>query len=102
LPFEDFEVLVREQLEDGLEILDFDNDGKYVFSDDDIRVLLNDKYGIKNPKELQSLPKEQRNDVLNTICDFGATLRQASRMTGISFGVIRKARKHEYEFGKQK
>lgn len=68
-----------------------------IFEDDDIRNLLNEDFGKKAPKDIQKLPKQQRDIILNTVCDLGATIRQTARLTGISFGVIQKLRKHEIQ-----
>jgi len=95
MTLEKLTALVKETLNDSLQILDFDNDGKFVFTDDDIRILLSEDFGINNPKELQNLPKAQRNRALNVICDMGATIRQTARLTGISFGIIQKLRRNK-------
>lgn len=94
IPIADLEALVKQPL-DEQHILDFDNDGRFAFTDDDIRVFLNEKYGIENPKELQNLSKDQRDGMLNALCDLGATIRQTARLTGICYGVIQKVRKNE-------
>ena len=39
---------------------------------------------------IQSLEKTKRNVVLRSALSFGAGIRQLSRLTGISFGVIQK------------
>lgn len=44
----------------------------------------------KNATEFQSLPTEQRNRALERMLKSGASIRQVSRMTGVSFGVVRK------------
>ena len=54
-----------------------------------------DDHGIENPKELQNLSKDQRDGMLNALCDLGATIRQTARLTGICYGVIQKVRKNE-------
>ena len=95
MTLEKLTALVKETLNDSLQILDFDNEGKFVFTDDDIRILLSEDFGINNPKELQNLPKAQRNRALNVICDMGATIRQTARLTGISFGIIQKLRRNK-------
>ena len=42
---------------------------------------------------VQSLEKSRRNEVLRTMLSLGAGIRQLSRLTGVSFGVIQKLAK---------
>ncbi len=71
-------------------ILDIDAEtGKHV-SDSEIRAFLLDKQGIANPLMVQSLEKGRRDEVLRSTKAFGAGIRQLSRLTGVSFGVIQK------------
>ena len=51
------------------------------------------KAGIVNPLMVQSLEKSRRNEVLRTMLSLGAGIRQLSRLTGVSFGVIQKLAK---------
>jgi len=45
---------------------------------------------IKESLMVQSLEKTRRNEVLRYALSFGAGVRQLSRLTGISFGVVQK------------
>ena len=58
--------------------------------DDDVKAFLLQNQGIANPLMIQSLEKVRRNEVLMAAKGFGAGLRQLSRLTGVSFGVIQK------------
>ena len=49
--------------------------------------------GIANPLVVQSLEKTRRNEVLRYALSFGAGVRQLSRLTGVSFGVVQKLTK---------
>lgn len=61
---------------------------KIRISDDDVRVYLN-SYGISNKEELIQLDKDKRNKILYQIKSInGVTIRQLSRITGISKSVI--------------
>ena len=51
------------------------------------------KPGIDSPSEVQSLDKNQRDVVLEKLLTCGGGIRQISRMTGISFGIIQKISK---------
>ena len=56
---------------------------KDIFEDDE----------IANPLMVQSLEKTRRNEVLRCALSFGAGVRQLSRLTGVSFGVVQKLTK---------
>jgi hypothetical protein len=47
-------------------------------------------YGVENPLAIQSLEKDRRNYILKSTKDFGAGIRQLSRLTGVSYGIIQK------------
>jgi len=42
------------------------------------------------------LEKQQRNTILENLCSTGAGIRQISRVTGVSFGIIQKIKKTMY------
>ncbi len=46
--------------------------------------------GVKRPLEIQGFEKERRNKVVKKLKDEGLSIRQLERLTGISFGVIRR------------
>ena len=72
------------------DILDIDTEEKITLSDSDIRAFLLNTHGIANPLMVQSLEKTRRNVVLKSAKSFGAGIRQLSRLTGVSFGLIQK------------
>jgi hypothetical protein len=72
------------------QILDIDAEGIKAVSDGGVKAFLHDKQGIVNPLMIQSLEKTRRNVVLRSALSFGAGIRQLSRLTGISYGVIQK------------
>ena len=47
--------------------------------------------GVKNLSEVQQLDKLKRNEVIRSCKSEGLSIRQIERLTGISFGVVRKA-----------
>jgi len=61
--------------------------------DSDVKAFLLDSQEIANPLMVQSLEKTRRNEVLRAVLALGAGIRQASRLTGVSFGVIQKLAK---------
>jgi len=46
--------------------------------------------GIKSPTEIQNFEKEKRDEIIEICKEKGLSIRQLQRLTGISFGVIRK------------
>jgi hypothetical protein len=85
---EDLLALINEPLPKSLRILDFDCNASVRVSDDEIREYAK-SIGI-SMTEVQHLSKDQRNDTIRQLRQFGASIRQLSRMTGVSFGIIRK------------
>jgi REP element-mobilizing transposase RayT len=90
IPKDELSELVCTPLEEYGEILDIDNESPQQLSDDDVKAFLLQSQGIANPLMIQSLEKVRRNEVLMAAKGFGAGLRQLSRLTGVSFGVIQK------------
>ena len=89
----DLTELINTPLEDDGQILDIDTDGYKSISDSDVKAFLQMSQGIANPLMVQSLEKTRRNEVLKYALSFGAGVRQLSRLTGVSFGVIQKLTK---------
>ena len=85
--------LINTPLEDDGQVLDIDTDGCKSISDSDVKAFLQMSQGIANPLMVQSLEKTRRNEVLRYALSFGAGVRQLSRLTGISFGVVQKLTK---------
>ena len=51
--------------------------------------------GIDSPSEVQSLDKNQRDVVLEKLLTCGGGIRQISRITGVSFGIVQKIKKND-------
>ena len=90
VPKEDLTELVSSPVEEYGQILDIDTDGIRPISDSDVKAFLLKSKGIANPLIIQSLEKTRRNEMLISALSFGAGIRQLSRLTGVSFGVIQK------------
>ena len=73
-------------------ILDVDSRDERNMTDADVIAEIKDFYGIDNPTDIQKLEKEQRDDILRRLCLTGVRLRQLSRITGISYGTINRAK----------
>ena len=59
-------------------------------TDDDIRQYLRGHWHLEHPTDLQKKEKTDRNEILIEAIQYGAPLRQLSRLTGISYGVIQR------------
>ena len=93
VPKEDLTEQVSSPVEEYGQILDIDTDDIRPISDSDVKAFLLKSKGIANPLIIQSLEKTRRNEMLISALSFGAGIRQLSRLTGVSFGVIQKLQK---------
>ncbi len=91
IPSKDLEELVNSSVDGFEDTLDIES--KASMKDHEVRTFLMENYGISNPLTIQSLEKTRRNEVLLSARTMGAGIRQLSRMTGVSFGLIQKLRK---------
>ena len=82
--------LVNDLLPKALNILDFDNETQQRVTDAKVRQYLSELMGGAGASSLQHYGKEERNRIIKQLKDFGASIRQISRLTGVSFGIIRK------------
>lgn len=82
--------MVNEPLPKTVSILDFDK-RKGSVTDDEISEYLTDTYGLRHPCDLQLYSRERRNDILHAAKQNGATIRQLSRLTGLSERIVRDA-----------
>lgn len=90
IPITELRELVNEPLSKTIRVLDYDKSNCFA-TDDEVRDYLVDEYGLKTPKDLQLLSKERRDEILRHLKEFGATIRQLERLTGIGFSIIRRA-----------
>lgn len=87
---DDLQELVNVPIEGDSAILDIDTDSSNSVSDSDVKAFLLNAQRIANPLMVQSLEKSRRNEVLWDALSCGAGIRQLSRLTGVSYGVIQK------------
>ncbi|MBR1449635.1 MAG: transposase [Prevotella sp.] len=73
-------------------ILDFHDEGKNTFTDEEVKKHILEICGLEVPTDIQKLDKRERNSILKRLCEYGITIRQISRITGISYGVINRAK----------
>lgn len=76
--------------ENNDECPDVDEVPKRRVTDEEALLLMDRFSGCKNLTEFQLLEADQRNDTLTKMLKFGVSLRQASRVTGISYTIVRK------------
>lgn len=82
--------LVDTPLDEEVSCLDIDEVVRVSIGDRDVRKYLQERYGIADSIKVQELEKEKRNEILIEAIQYGAPLRQLSRLTGISYGVIQR------------
>lgn len=90
ISFDALRELVDEPLPKTKRMLDFDNDTSVRMDDDEVRAFIHQVCGIETISEIQHYPKPQRNEVLKMIIEYGASIRQITRVTGVSRGVCEK------------
>lgn len=82
--------LIEDPLPKALNILDLNNETEQRISDEKLRQYMSEIMGCANASSIQHCDKQTRNEVIRRLKDFGGSIRQISRLTGISFGIIRK------------
>lgn len=65
------------------------NRPKYI-DDKDANVIIKQIVGIVDPKQIQHLDKEKRDEIIKCLKDKGMSIRQIERLTGVSFSIIRR------------
>ena len=90
IPIRELTELVNEPLPKALNILDFNNEMEQRVTDEKARQYLSELMGGASASTLQHYDKEERNRIIKHLKDYGASIRQISRLTGVSFGIIRK------------
>lgn len=84
------EELILLPLEEDSGILDMDAEVGNHLSDEDLRSILFEVYGIEHPLSLQNMEKSSRNEIIGYLKSEGGGIRQLSRLTGLSLGLIQK------------
>ncbi len=90
MPFAELRELIFELLPKASLILDFDNEGRRR-TDDEIKAFLSESFGLRQPTDLQLYSHDRRLDILRMSKQYGASIRQLERLTGISFTIVRMA-----------
>lgn len=90
MPIDELRGLVNELLPKTIAILDFDN-GSQAKSDEELKNYLRNVYGIATPVNLQHANREEQRELLRQLKAYGGSIRQISRLTGVSFTIVRNA-----------
>jgi len=72
------------------ECLDVRESAKQHVSDEQAAALMRSLTGCQNASGYQLLTVEKRDEGIRELLKHGVSIRQASRITGISFGIMRK------------
>lgn len=88
MPLEELRDLVFELLPKSTVMLDFDNASK-MRTDSDIRDYLIKTYGLRDASDILLYSRDRQRDIIHSAKEYGASIRQLSRLTGISVGIIR-------------
>ena len=88
--FDALEEMVNDPLPKTQRILDIDRKINGRMEDDEVREFIQTVCHIQTISDVQQMPRNRRNEVLKLILEYGASIRQISRVTGISRGIIGK------------
>ena len=88
IPLSDLKDLVETPLDGDVRCLDIQESSLARMGDKELRQFLRQRHVIDEPLKVQSMEKEQRNDIILSCLDKGAGLRQLSRITGVTYGGI--------------
>ena len=88
MSFEDLKELVEAPLDDDVQCLELDKTVKVTVGDREVRQHLLEHFDISDSIKVQTLDKELRNEIIISCLELGTGLRQLSRLTGVTYGVI--------------
>ena len=88
MSFEDLKELVEAPLDDDVQCLELDETVKVTVGDREVRQHLLEHFDISDSIKVQTLDKELRNEIIISCLELGTGLRQLSRLTGVTYGVI--------------
>ena len=95
MSFDELKELVEVPLDDDVQCLDLDEGVRISVGDREIRQYLLVSYGITDSIKVikvQEMDKEKRNEIIACCLERGAGMRQLSRLTGMTYGVINRLR----------
>ena len=90
IPIDELQMLVEDPLPKTVQVIDFDR-RRGSLPDSDVVEFFTETYGLRHPCKLQLYSKERRNDILRAAKEYGASIKQLSRLTSIGEKIIRNA-----------
>ena len=92
LPIDELKGLVYELLPKAQKILDYNYDATSRIDDELVRDYIVSICGEDYSKIIEKCSEEVRNDIIRKLREFGASIRQITRITGIGEWIVRKIR----------
>lgn len=90
IPLDELREQVHTPLPKAQQVLDFDR-YRGIAPTEAVIDFLKSAYQVKDPKDLKTYPKVQRDEILQAALDFGAGINQLSSLTSISTYIISRA-----------
>jgi len=90
MPLDEMIILMSDPLPKTAMILDFDN-GRTNLTDENVRDYLINSFGLRHPTDLQLYSRDRRDDIIHETKQYGASIRQLVRLTGLSFYIVKEA-----------
>ena len=78
-------------LSKALKVLEYDDSRSGGVSDEEVRAFLLSNYGLNRVADLALYEKSRRNEILKAAKDFGASIRQLSRLTSLGYSIVQNA-----------
>ncbi len=69
-------------------ILDVDSKTNSVITDDELKSYIVGMTGLLTSHDISALTKPERNRIIKDLCNYGASVRQIARVTGVAYGVV--------------
>ena len=89
MPLKELREFVNTLLPATQTILDFDS-GSRLKTDEEVKDFLSMRFSIKG-MDMQILNRDKQDEILRELKEYGASVRQLVRLTGLSFSVVRRA-----------
>lgn len=89
MPINELREFISDPLPKTTMILDLDS-GRKILSDEDVKDYLT-SFGLRQPADLQLYSRERRLEILREAKQYGASIRQLVRLTGMSFYIVKEA-----------
>ena len=89
MPIDDLRELVNTLLPETESILDYDF-GSSFKSDEEVIGFISGRFGV-DPMNVQRLSRDRQDEILYHSKEFGATIRQLVRLTGIGYSIVQRA-----------